>query len=212
MVNSDSRAARSRAPGMFLRIAGLALLAGLVAVPAGAERRHAGAHEHGTGRLNVVLDGGTLVIELEGPTANFLGFEHAPRTPEQVAVMATATDSLRKGATLFSLDEAAVCRLTGAEVTPPDFSSGDGGDDHHDEHDDDHDQQHGHEAGADAAHSEFSAAWEFTCDKPAALKTIGVGVFAAFPRTEKLVTAVIGPAGQSGLTLTPASPSIRLHP
>ena len=37
-----------------------------------------------------------------------------------------------------------------------------------------------------------------------------VGVFAAFPGTA-VVTAVIGPAGQSGATLTPADPSIRLR-
>ncbi|MEX5543051.1 ZrgA family zinc uptake protein, partial [Pseudomonas poae] len=39
-----------------------------------------GAHEHGVGRLNAVLDGQTLELELESPAMNLVGFEHLATT------------------------------------------------------------------------------------------------------------------------------------
>ena len=44
------------------------------------ERRQGEVHVHGLGTLNLVLEGETLVVELDGPAANFVGFERAPRT------------------------------------------------------------------------------------------------------------------------------------
>ena len=35
-----------------------------------------GAHEHGVGRLNAVLDGQALELEFDSPAMNLVGFEH----------------------------------------------------------------------------------------------------------------------------------------
>ena len=41
------------------------------------EQHH--AHEHGKVTLNVAIDESTLVVELDAPAINVVGFEHAPR-------------------------------------------------------------------------------------------------------------------------------------
>lgn len=40
-----------------------------------------GAHEHGVGRLNAVLDGQALELEFDSPAMNLVGFEHQATTP-----------------------------------------------------------------------------------------------------------------------------------
>jgi len=42
-----------------------------------------GAHEHGHGHLNLVLDGNQLMIELQAPAADLVGFESP--TPSSVS-------------------------------------------------------------------------------------------------------------------------------
>ena len=42
-------------------------------------------HAHGLVELHGVLDGSVLILELESPAVNFLGFEHLARTAEEQA-------------------------------------------------------------------------------------------------------------------------------
>ena len=51
------------------------LLASALSAAEGEHREH-GAHEHGRGLLNVVVEGNELVIEFEMPGVNVVGFEH----------------------------------------------------------------------------------------------------------------------------------------
>ena len=44
-----------------------------------------GAHEHGHGHLNLVVDGDQLMIELQAPAADLVGFEHAAKSDEEKA-------------------------------------------------------------------------------------------------------------------------------
>ena len=169
------------------------------------ERRQAGKHEHGTSTLDVALEGDVLAIELAGPADNFIGFEHAPHTPAQTARLADAVATLKQGPRLFVVPVGAGCQGTRAEVTPPKFPAPDSS--KPDGDDDDADHGHHDEGGQ---HADMSASWEFRCKQPAQLKSITVTVFDAFPGTEKLLTSVIGPAGQAGLTLTKGNPVIHL--
>ena len=167
---------------------------------AAAERREAGKHEHGAGELRVAIDGGDVEVELEGPAANFVGFEHAPRTAAEQRAIDAALATLGAPAQLFAWPAAAGCRPAGTEVTGPEY----GADDDHDDHEAaDH---------ADEVHTEFSAVYAFRCTNPAALDGLRVLVFAKFPGTARLAAGVVGPAGQSGATLTPASPVLPLRP
>lgn len=196
-------------PNRHLHLAALGLALAATAAGAAGDRREAGKHEHGASELAIGIDGGDVVIDLEGPAANFVGFEHAPRTPEEQRVLDAALATLRDGAKLFGLPAAAGCRFTGVEVTLPEFAAeaheagrpGEPGD--HDDHDD--------HAEADG-HAEIAAAWELACAKPAALATVQVKVFEVFPATLRIDAAVAGPAGQTGATLVPGKALLRLAP
>jgi len=66
-------------------------------------------HEHGTATLDVVLDGNRLLLELEGPLDNLVGFEHAPRSDIERSALRTMESSLRATERLLAPSAAAEC-------------------------------------------------------------------------------------------------------
>ena len=53
-----------------------------------------GAHEHGVAKLNAVLDGNTLELELDSPAMNIVGFEHVASNDADKAKVAAARQQL----------------------------------------------------------------------------------------------------------------------
>ena len=90
------------------------LLAGGTPIPLADERRQLGGHEHGIGKLDIAQEGAELYIELESPAVNITGFEPIPKTNEDHDTLEKALVRLKNGAGLFTLPEAAGCRLVGA--------------------------------------------------------------------------------------------------
>lgn len=186
------------------------------------------AHEHGVASLNLVVDGGQLIIELDSPAANIVGFEHMPSTAEDLAALADARKQLLQADALFAIADAAGCALEEAEATSPLFeaeahAAGHGHQDHagkHHDHDDEHHAEHAKHGGeghaehkhADhaGAHSDIEASFHFDCANPDAIEQIEVKLFEVFPGTEKLLLQAITPRGQQGGELTPTQNIIRL--
>lgn len=181
-----------------------------VAVADDEGHRQLGAHVHGTGQLDVVLDGDRLLIELTAPGANIVGFEHAPETTEQEQVLSDALALLENSSELFALSAEAGCAVEEAMVETDLMAT----DEHHDDHehagdhDQDHDQHDEHASGE--AHAEFHARYAFRCDRPEQLGRIGVRLFERFPATERLQVQLLGPGGQTAATLTPGDPDLVL--
>ncbi len=50
-------------------------------------------------------------------------------------------------------------------------------------------------------HAGLNAGYEFKCAQPPALRSLDVGLFADYPRIERIDVQVAGPQGQSKLTL-----------
>lgn len=104
----------------FTRLAGVGTLVAAsgiaLAAPALAEGHGHDAHVHGEGSLNLVQEGNAVLIELEVPAANIVGFEHDPRTDAQNAAVAEAVATLRNGSGLFAFPAAAKCRLAHAGI------------------------------------------------------------------------------------------------
>ncbi|MCD5970579.1 DUF2796 domain-containing protein [Pseudomonas quasicaspiana] len=159
-----------------------------------------GAHEHGVGRLDVALVGGTLEFELDSPAMNLVGFEHLATSAEDKAKVAAAKDVLLKPHALFSIPEAAECNVVSQKLESPLFGDkpeADAGHDAKDAHDE-------HE------HSEIHGTYKFTCKVPAVLKTLDLStIFKSFPGTEKLQVQLISPKGQSGAEVRPSNPSLK---
>jgi Protein of unknown function (DUF2796) len=151
-------------------------------------------HEHGVVTLNVAVEGNKLLLALQAPQDNFLGFERAPRNDAERQAAAAVLARLRsvdKATALFTTDTAAQCVLQRAEVQaavlepitkPP----------------------------ARDDHAELEATYEFTCGQPAQLRSLTLGLFEAFARMQRVDVQVVGAKGQSRLVLKRPARSVPL--
>ena len=162
-----------------------------------------GAHEHGVARLNAVLDGKALELELESPAMNLVGFEHLATTDADKAKVAAARKQLEQPLALFSLPKAAGCVVSSQELESPLFG---------DKPEDDHDHATDGKGAAahDHDHSEIHAHYQFTCTSPAALKNLDLAnLFKTFPATQKIQVQLIGPSGQQGVDATATAATLK---
>lgn len=165
-----------------------------------------GAHEHGHGHLNLVVDGNQLMIELEAPAADLVGFEHAAKSEEEKAQYAKAVARLQQPDALFRLDPAAGCKLTQQELQAAKEDHDHEHDHDHDKAAGDHDEHHHDEAGhADTGHADLGAMYTYTCATPAKLTGLEATLFSLYPSLEKLSVQGILPTGQTAAELTPSA-------
>lgn len=184
----------------FLPLRACALVLSLLFTGAAwaSDREHE-AHVHGMGHLNVAVEGNAVEMELVSPGADIVGFEHAPRTPEDKAAVKRAVALLRDGGTLFAFPAAAGCRLTEAEV------ESEMAEEDHDDHG--HERKDGeHE---DEDHSEFHAHYHFRCNHPDHLTHIDIKLFEHFPGARELDVQTVSPRGQSAAELTPGAARLK---
>lgn len=151
-----------------------------------AETRELDAHQHGHGTLNIAFEGSSVVMELEAPGADIVGFEHPAESAADRALIDAAIADLAKPLELFVLPATAGCTVTAAaaslvaEDDHDDHGGGHGGEhadhdgdhkdehaDHKDEHDDDHadaeedDHDHADDHGDHADHAGEESHTEF---------------------------------------------------
>jgi len=184
---------------MCLRNAALTVAIGLTtALPVLADDDHAsgyrehGAHVHGAGDLNVAVDGRALLIELHGPAANLVGFEHPPRNAAEEQVVADVRRKLSDPALTFLPNPEAECTLAEYEVFL-ELAGDDGG--HAHDHDHDHDRP-------GEVHSDAGVAFSFDCAAPEQLASVALVLFDTFPGNERLRVQLITPDTQRSLELT----------
>ncbi|WP_338475804.1 DUF2796 domain-containing protein [Pseudomonas khavaziana] len=167
-----------------------------------------GAHEHGVARLNAVLDGQALELELDSPAMNLVGFEHAATSAADKAKVAAARKQLENPLALFNLPKAAGCKVSSQELNSPLF-----GDKPEAEQDDDDHATDGKGAAAHEHHhdhSEIHAHYQFTCATPTALDNLDLSqVFKTFPATTKIQVQLIGPSGQQGVDATATAATLK---
>lgn len=151
------------------------------------------AHEHGVVKLDVALDGNKLTVAMEIPLDNLLGFERAPRTDAERKAAADVLARLRspsQGKPLLAVDAAAQCSLSKAEVQAPVLEPG---------------------AKAGDGHADVDADYEFSCAKPAELRSLTIGLFDAYKRIQRIDAQVAGAKGQSKATLKRPANSVPLQ-
>ncbi|SDQ96606.1 Protein of unknown function [Pseudomonas grimontii] len=166
-----------------------------------------GAHEHGVGRLNAVLDGQALELELDSPAMNLVGFEHVATSAADKAKVAAARKQLENPLALFNLPKAAGCVISTQELNSPLFGDKPEADHDDDDHDDDA-KDGAHEHHHD--HSEIHAHYQFTCATPTALGNLDLTqVFKTFPATQKIQVQLIGPSGQQGVDATATAATLK---
>jgi hypothetical protein len=196
-----------------------AISALLIAQPLAAAQdpgpRQHGIHEHGVASLTLAIEGTVMQVELESPAMNLVGFEHAPMSDAERKALDDALAVLADWGRLFRVPEEAGCDLEQAEVeTPPGHLDEDGAGrtDREPAKVPGHGHEHGHEQADDhagAAHADIRAAYRLDCRDPGALTRLDLGLFDAFPGTERVRVQFVTPGGQGAVELTPADSVLR---
>ncbi|HWM70386.1 MAG TPA: DUF2796 domain-containing protein [Steroidobacteraceae bacterium] len=147
------------------------------------EQHH--AHEHGKVTLNVAIDESTLVVELDAPAINVVGFEHAPRTKTERAATQQATQYIQTGRGLLGFPPAADCHFLRTELTEPHWETP--------------------EAEASEAtvahngseeHADYEARFTYHCGHPAALAWLEPWLLAKLLNLTEARVNLITPTGQ----------------
>jgi hypothetical protein len=169
----------------------------------GDEHREHGAHEHGVALLTVAWSGSEIVMELETPAFNVLGFEHAPSTTAEEELLAESVAMLQEGNLLQILAADAECTLSDAVVNTTI------GEDEH-EHEEEGEAEHEEEEGE--VHSDIDVSYTFQCQNPEQIEMVDAGeLFAQFPNFEELEVQWVSDTQQSSAELTPDNPIVTLE-
>ena len=186
---------------------GIALLA-LLALPFGPAVAQ-DAHSHGSGVLEVSVEADVIVIRLQAPAADMVGFEGAPSTAEERQKIADALAVLIDPVELFGFVEAADCSVLETAVVPwSEDEDGEHADDAADHDDNDHavdDQDH------DAVHSDVIADYRLGCRAIDRLSGLSTTYFAHFPAAIDLDATVVTVNSVQRMRLTPDQPLLALQ-
>lgn len=192
----------------FFLLAGLSII---LASPATSlakehEHRHHNPHIHGVGYLNLVMEGSTIMVELQSPAANIVGFEHIPKTDSERNKMQEAKTLLNDGDTLFVFSKEAGCSQTQASISSPLFEEK-----HHHQADNEKHDHHGDQSDHGAGHGDIFGQYLFSCKSPDKVKAMEVNLFSAFSGFEEVKLQALASDGQQrGAELTAGNNLIEL--
>ncbi|MGM0571009.1 ZrgA family zinc uptake protein [Marinobacter sp.] len=142
------------------------------------------AHVHGAAQLQVAIEDNTAELILRSPAANLLGFEHAPRGPEQEKVRHEAHQWLETNALIQT--PANDCTVSAGSIHQM------GGTGH--DHGHDHDHDHG-DSPKENGHSDFEVTQRLNCGSELS-GTLTVPLMERFPGIDSLSVDWITPNGQ----------------
>lgn len=194
----------------------LALIALLLSMAAMGE----GKHVHGEAELYFAIQGSQVLIELETPADNLLGFEHEPETKAQHQLLDTVLHELEDYRNLVTINDSS-CKQLSDKIDSP-FKSAHKEHGHHKEHDhhghdhhkhddhkghkhDKHDHHKGHDHNAHhgdhkETHSDFRVAYTLQCDKP--VSVISITAFEHFKGFERITVNWLNDKVQGSIKAT----------
>ncbi|NOT84153.1 MAG: DUF2796 domain-containing protein [Methylococcaceae bacterium] len=143
------------------------------------------AHVHGKAQLQVAIEGNEIHLDFDSPLGNLLDFEHNPKNDQQRQAVKAMTEKLHHPETLFVMTKAAACVVKSVNLLLPPALLG--------------------SRNQTAAHADLEAEILFFCANSAALNTIEVQLFKAFPLLQHLQAEIVTEKGQSVIALRPES-------
>jgi len=168
-------------------------------------------HEHGHGRVAIAVTGdGQVEAEFEIPGDSVYGFEHAPRTSEERAIVQRANALLSDPAVLLRFNDRAGCVATGAALNGHEDSGGSSHQDDGHPDDDDEDEAHAGDNHHGGGHSEVTVTVSFQCEHPNRIAIVGTNLFARFPRIEDIEGVLVTDSAQAAFAWTPRDMEYRL--
>lgn len=148
-----------------------------------------GGHNHGAARLNVVLDGDALSVQIQIAALDAVGFEQPAQTDAQQAALAKALKSLQSPDVLFSLPMDASCTLTQGEVKTALLNT----------------------PGSAIEHADFDVQYHWQCTKPQALHGLQIRLFSQFPALQKINGQYVVHAKQGARVLIPGDKQLEFE-
>jgi len=142
------------------------------------------AHVHGVSHLTIALESQTLLVEINSPLMDIVGFEGEPRTKVQKDSLELATNKLRRIGNVLIFKGGSCLRQNIAVNLGHDHSN-----------------EHSHSESDHNTHSEISAVYKFKCSKPEELQEIAVLLPNQFSRMEKIKAQWTTPDSQGQITL-----------
>ena len=177
------------------------------------------AHTHGAAELNLAYEGGALEVELEAPAMSLLGFEHKPKTDEQVNAINRTLAILNAVERVFNV-QGADCQAQAVNIDidgPAGDALGKTKSQHkesqHEEshHKESHHKEHDHHHVDEQQHSEILANYTFNCGDKAEISAITIKLFDAFPKLENITVNWVTEEQQGQSNLRPGSSTIKLN-
>ncbi len=149
----------------------------------GHKHRHHGAHEHGAGKLQLILDGKKLDLVLTVPGADIVGFEYKAKSKEDKAKVEAAKDKLKDADSLVTVSSEGSCE----------FSEGKA------------------EIKQDGAHNKWKISFHAECDTPSKVNELNVSAFLkAFPRIKRLKAEAVSDTKQFAGKISKKKSSVKL--
>lgn len=193
-----------------------AVIIGFIAPAEAQDRREAGAHQHGRGKLDIAIEGDKAGFEMRVPGADIIGFEHAAKTDAEIAALGAAKETLGNPVKIVTLPEAAGCVVDQSFVHytkdpehaahhEKEHGAAQHGDEHHGGK---HEEHHGGHAGHQEGHAEFHVGFQLKCLAPEKLTTLTLGYFDQFQNAQSLQVIVATAKGQAQFDATRAQPTI----
>lgn len=149
------------------------------------------AHQHGVAQLDVAVEAARVTLELDTPLDSLLGFERAPRTDTERAVVDKALARLREADKLFRIDSAAGCTLAKVTLEAPVLGLGANA-----------------AAPAKGEHADLNGRFEFNCKAGNLARFVEVELFEAFAPMKRIELQLVLPRGQMKASL--ARPATRV--
>ena len=169
-------------------------------------------HVHGEAELFIAIDGNQVLLELESPADNIIGFEHTPATQRQQKQLESGLVKLGSYLSIATFPEAN-CQQISAEVKSPfkDHHEAEANEDGHDSthkehnHEEHSHKEHGHEKDheKETSHTEFHASYALQCsDAEKNIRTIDINAFKHFTGIKNITVNWVTPVGQGSKKAT----------
>ena len=161
----------------------------------GVTTRSAESHSHGGAVLSIAAENNAIVMELGTPLYNLLGFEYAPKTPEEKARVSEVEARLTQPETLIRFNPEAGCTYDKPLKSVALF----------DEH-----AHHGDGEAHGSDHKDVILQYGLRCNSIDKLQKLDARLFEAFPFFTELELVYLGPSLQMSAELSSARPTADL--
>ena len=160
------------------------------------ETNNLGVHVHGLASIRLAIEKNNVVMELQSPSINFLGFERKPKKKSEIDHI-NRVESILKSARIYKFS-GTNCNLIESDFELQTINS-------NKLPTEIHDHSHGHDHETDDlenSHREIMVYHKFICGNTKTLKALDVFLFDEFPQVEKINAEWVSESKQGKTSLT----------